>query len=249
MAMKRRQPPSTKRLMNSFIKPEMNSRDHQQLPSGKQIIRNFNAEGQMFSETHSYGLDISIHSQFRAGVKTSETYIVNKRLVSRRRYDQVREAYPDMPPSDPNVEDVGAELLKAMRDERRQRSKAARSHVPDGTEAARTDAFCQSMLEKGKTANARTWIKSKEHTLGELSHARSRKLIERLAELGAKRMSVCDIDQYDNGEENTGHLVVELPKDSVKRKSLFCEVDRLAAKQGFRGEFDNGQQYVYVGLD
>jgi hypothetical protein len=59
----------------------------------------------------------------------------------------------------------------------------------------------------------------------------------------------CDVDQYDNGEENTGHLVVELPKDSVKRKSLFREVDRLAAQRGSREEFDNGQQYVYVGLD
>ena len=224
--------------------------DHEQLPSGKQIIRKFDADGRMISESHAYGLiDISIQSHFSAGVKVSETYIVNKRLVSRKRYDQVREAYADMPPSDPNIEDVGAQLIKGMRDERREWGKAARSHVPDRAAAAKTDAFCQSMLEKGKTANALTWIKSKKHTLGELSHSRSRKIIERLAELGAKRVLVCDVDQYDNGEENTGQLVVDLPKDSVKRKSLFREVDRLAAKQGFRGEFDNGQQYVYVGLD
>jgi hypothetical protein len=76
--------------MNSFIKPEMNPRaDHEQLPSGKQIIRNFDADGRMISESHSYGLiDISIQSHFSAGVKTSETYIVNKRLASRKRYDK-----------------------------------------------------------------------------------------------------------------------------------------------------------------
>src|SRR5262249_38755463 len=153
----------------------------------------------LISEMHSYGLiDISITSHFTAAVKIAETFIVNKRLVSRKRYEQAREAYKDMPPADPTVEDFSGELLKAMRAERRQRAEAAKNHVPDRKAASRTNAFCRSLLKKGKMANAQLWIRSKQHTIGELSHSKSRKIIDRLMDLGAKRVHACDIDDYGN---------------------------------------------------
>jgi hypothetical protein len=223
---------------------------HEELPSGKTIVRQFDADGALTSESHSYGmLDIGITIEFSVGVKTGEMYFVNKRLASRKRYDKARAKYSDMPSPDGDLEDVGAEMLRGVQAERRQHAAAAKEHVPDPSAAVQTDAFCRSMLETGRMAEARTWIESRDHTLGEYSHSQSRKIVDKLIRLGAKGLHVCDIDCYENGQENTGHLVVEFPDDPQNRKSLFREVDRLASLRGFQGEFDNGQRYAYIKLD
>ena len=204
----------------------------------------------MTQESHTYGLlDIGIEMHYHEGIKRTEIYFVNKRLASRKRYEKACADYSDMPPPDPSVDDFSGELLKAMSAERRQWSQAARNHIADPGEALKIDTFCRSMLKKGKTAHAEAWIKSAKHSLGELSHSKSCKLIDKLTQLGATQLHVCDIDEYGNGEENTGHIVIELPDDAKTRKALFREVGRLASKQGFQGEFDNGQQYAYIGLD
>jgi hypothetical protein len=230
--------------------PLIPMQSYEELPSGKQIIRQFDADGRVTSESHSYGtLDIGIRIEFNAGLKTGEMYFLKKRLISRKRYDKARAEYADMPPPDSGLEDFGAELLKDVQAERRQHAKASKEHVPDPNAAAQTDAFCRSMLETGKSADARTWIESTKHTLGEYPHSKSRKIVDKLIRLGAKRLHVCDIDCYDNDQENTGHLVVEFPDHPDTRKLVFREVDRLASLQGFQGEFDNDQRYAYVKLD
>jgi hypothetical protein len=224
--------------------------EHKVLPSGKQIMTRFDAEGRVASESHAYGmLDIGITIDFHEGVKTGEMYFVKKRLVSRKRYEKARTEYADMPPPDTALEDFGAEVMKDAQAERRQRTKAAKEHIPDPDAAAKSDAFCQSMLAAGKQDDAKTWIESKDHTLGEYSHVKSRNLLNKLIRVGATRVYACDIDSYDDNQENTGHLVVELPDDSKARKSVLREIDRLASLQGFEGDFDNGQRYAYIKLD
>lgn len=213
-------------------------------------MRRFDEEGRVASESHAYGmLDIGITMEFNAGAKTGEMYFVNKKLVSRKRYEKARAEYADMPPPDAQLEDFGGELLKDVLVERQQRAKAAKEHVPDSEAAAQTNAFCESILAKGKRADAESWIESKNHTLGEYSRAKSRNLIMKLKRIGAKTVYACDIDCYDDDQENTGHLVVELPDDTATRKAVLKEVDRLASQQGFHGDLDNGQRYSYVRLD
>jgi hypothetical protein len=222
----------------------------EELPTGKTIIRHFDEEGHVASESHTYGmLDIGITMEFNAGAKSGEMYFVNKKLVSRKRYEKARIEYADMPPPDAQLEDFGGELLKDVRAERQQRAKAANEHVPDAEAAAQTDAFCEAMLATGKRADAESWIESKNHTLGENSHSKSRNLIIKLRRVGAKGVHACDIDCYDDDQENTGHLVVELPNGTAARKAVLREVDRLASHQGFHGDVDNGQRYSYVKLD
>ena len=224
--------------------------EHQELPTGKTIIRQLNADGQVTSESHAYGmLDIGITIEFNEGVKTGEMYFAKQKLVSRKQYQKLRVEYADMPPPDAQLEDFGGDLLKDVRAERRQRAQAAKEHVADAEAAAQIDSFCESMLSTGKRADAESWIESKYHTLGEYSHTKSRNLIKKLKRVGATRMHVCEIDCYDDEQENTGHLVVELPDDSESRRAVFREVDRLASLQGFHGDFDNGQRYAYVKLD
>jgi hypothetical protein len=223
---------------------------HEELPTGKTIMRQFDGDGRVMSETHTYGtLDIAITFEFTEGVKTGEMYFVNKKLASRNRYEKARAQYADMPCPDTEIEDFGGQLLKDVRAQRQQRARAARERIPDPGAAARIDEFCQSMLAAGKRADAESWIESKEHTLGEFSHVKSRNLVLELLRIGARRVHVCNIDHYDDNQENSGHLVVELPDDSEKRRLVFREIDRLLAAQGYDGNFDDGQRYAYVKLD
>lgn len=221
----------------------------EELPTGKKIFKSFDDSGNLLEETQMYGmLDIGIKYEFDGGIKLGEMYFVKQKLVSRKRYEKARCDYSDMPASDDEVEDVGGELAKAARQERQQQKKAREEHKPNPEVAARTDSFCETMLQTGHQEDAQQWIQSAGHTLGELSHVKSRNLVAKLLKIGAVRVTACDIDQYDQ-EQNTGHLVVELPSEASSRKMVFREIDRLASQQGYRGDMDNGQRYTYLKLD
>ena len=89
---------------------------HEQLPSGKTILRRFNRSGSLIEEHHIYGnLDIGIKCFFKAGVKTDEMYFSKGCLVSKQVYEKARSGYKDMPPANQTLEDWGGELLRAAR--------------------------------------------------------------------------------------------------------------------------------------
>jgi hypothetical protein len=223
---------------------------HEQLPSGKVIMRHFDGEGALVEETHAYGiLAVAIKYEFRAGAKVDETYFAKRRMVSRRTYEKARTAYPDMPAADSTIQDGGAELLRAVAKERKERSAAAKHHFPDPAEAAKLDAFCAMLMQKGKRENAVGWIQTKGHTLGERSWSSSKRLVARLSALGCVSIHACEIDVYEDGLENTGHLVLELPREGDVRSKILKAADRLASEVGYSGDFDDGQRYVYVKLD
>src|SRR5580698_5237396 len=99
---------------------------HETLPSGKVVRREFSDDGSLIKENHGYGiLDIMIEFVFKDGVKTDEMYFVKHRLVSRRSYEKARGAYPDMPPADATIEDFGGLILKGARAQQRQNKKEA----------------------------------------------------------------------------------------------------------------------------
>lgn len=193
-------------------------------------------------------LDIAIKFEFQAGVKLCEMYFVKQKLVSRKRYEKALLDYPDMPSADADVEDLGGELAKAARQERQQLKKAREQHEPNAEVAAQIDSFCETMLQAGRQEDAAVWIESPRHTLGELSHTKSRNLVAKLLKKGVVRVFACDIVDEDQ-EQNTGHLVIELPTDSDVRKAVFREIDRLASQQGYRGDMDDGQRFAYLKLD
>jgi hypothetical protein len=90
------------------------------VPSGKHIERQFAEDGSLLREQHSYGaLDIGITRVFQSGKKTSETYFVKRRMVSRRAYEKARPIYPDMPPADTSLEDLSGRLVNEAAKERR----------------------------------------------------------------------------------------------------------------------------------
>src|SRR5438105_4042721 len=124
---------------------------HEQLPSGKVIIRHFGADGLLSAEIHAYGhMDIAMTCEFSAGVKVGEMYFSKRRLVSRSSYEKARTAYTDMSLADNAIEDSSADLLRMAGRERRQRAAQTKEHLPNPETARANDSFCRTLMENGK---------------------------------------------------------------------------------------------------
>jgi len=227
--------------------------EHEQLPSGKTIARQFGKDGSLLEETHSHGaLAIAIQYCFFAGAKVEEIYFAKQRIVSRKTYEKARIAYSDMPAADDTREDTGAELLRAVAKERRQRQLAKKQRQVDVEAARKLDEFCSAMMTKGKCKDAASWIQNKNHTFGERDWRSCKRLVERLLKLGCIHIYACDIDQYEEADEvfeNTGLLVIELPTESNLRSKVLKAIDRLASQTGYDCDFDDGQRFAFVKLD
>jgi len=243
--------PSGERIVRHFQDGRLISEFHfQTLGSGKRVHREFDGSHGLNRAIQSYGsLDIGIHCQFVEGEKASEMYFVRRELTSRRSYEKARLKYNDMPPADETLQDFGARLLKGAAAERKASAAAMRHHVADSGRGKRNDIFCSNLMTKGTCEDALIWLENRNHTLGEIGHAASCQLVKKLLGTGALRIFACEIDDYGDEGQNTGHLVVELPKDKELRPKLFKALARLAEKQGFTGDLDDGQDYAYVKLD
>ena len=112
------------------------------------------------------------------------------------------------------------------------------------------DPFCKKLLAEGNPAELRDWLKSGSNTLGELTtNAESLKLANEIYQAGAIHVYAIEIDKYPHGSENTGKLVIELPKDNGSRNKVINWAARIAHDQGFDAYSDVGQQYIFVMLD
>lgn len=241
-----------------------NRREIETLPSGKQVWRFINASGQLVSERHLYADQmgneiICLEMRFgTGGGKVAETYLgrvlvegrgLTRRYVERDTYERQRQEYPDMPPADPLVVDESARILEKSEREKRARADSAKRLGLNPGRLTELDLFCASLMEKGRRADAVEWIQSEGRTLGVMDETASRQLIASLTKLGARAVHACEIRSRPDGEENTGHLVVELPNAEAARRSLLRKIAGLARKQGLKGDRDVGQRYAYVKLD
>ena len=109
---------------------------YEKLSSGKQITRQFAADGSLQMEMHFYGvLDIAIQWNYIDGMKSSELYFVKRRMVGRRTYEKARVAYSDMPGADDAIADEGAEMLALMRKQQRTNKAEAERRLAQSAEA------------------------------------------------------------------------------------------------------------------
>ena len=112
--------------------------------------------------------------------------------------------------------------------------------------------FVAKLLATRK-AEALTWLKggSKKsfRNIGELDTTEeSIAFIERIYSLSAKTVLAVEIIEWEQGE-NSGKLLVEMPRDRFKRSELFAFEKQHAESMGFDGTDDIGQLYLYLKLD
>jgi hypothetical protein len=225
------------------------STEMQTFSTGRELTRRYDASNQLIEEVHAYGIQIMLTSSYKDGLKTGESYICNKRLVTHRSYEKLRLNFPDMPAADKAFHDAAAELHKLIKLERELQQHAAATHVPDGTRAAKSDALCQRLISAEGTANAFEWINTGTHTLGELSRVQSKALLSRLQTTGCPAVYACEIEDLSAQSANSGHLVIELPGALAQRQDVLNVVNRIAIQQGFEPLLDDDQRYVYLKLD
>ncbi len=146
---------------------------------------------------------------------------------------------------------------KAVRDLRERLTDLAYVKPPPAQVAravAFADEFAQSFLADDKrTREALSWLKGSggKHTLGELaSTAVSVRLVNTIYRAGATTVWAVKINMSPDGMENTGKLVIELPREAAARRQVLEWARRRSKGQGFDEEVtDEGQHYVFVMLD
>ena len=113
--------------------------------------------------------------------------------------------------------------------------------------------FSRERLEdpNSKKAEALAWLENSKgnNTLGELSTTEeSVALVKEAYEAGAVEVLAIEIDQYDE-MENTGKLIVKLPREPAPRERVFRWCGNQAEAQGFDAEKDSGQTHLFIMLD
>jgi hypothetical protein len=115
-----------------------------------------------------------------------------------------------------------------------------------------TRAFIDRMLAS-RNADAREWLRGapegNNRTLGEMGSDLASEFVERLYKLGASKVLAVEIEDIPGtADQTTNHLLVELPQNPEARASLFEFENQHAEVEGFDGEVDLGQQYLYLKL-
>ncbi len=222
----------------------------EQLPTGKSVVKKFADDGALIEELHSYGaLAIGFQCRYESGVRVNETYFAKGRLVSRRTYEKARSAYSDMPSADIELGKWSVRLLQAVAKEKKERRAAEKTRQANPDEARRCHEFCEMILAKGRSDDAASWIDNRLHTIGERDWKSSKRLINQFKTAGCSKMYACEITSYDNGQENTGRLVLELPSETDQRNKIFKLIARLVRSTGYDAPFDDGQRFQYIELD
>jgi len=111
------------------------------------------------------------------------------------------------------------------------------------------DNFCRAILSSGNATEAREWFKSGRCFLGEDHRAEnSIEFVKSLYEAGAVKVWVLDISVDELGQ-NSGRLIVEMPKECQLRERVFAICDEVARDSGYDPECDCGQEFRLLMLD
>ncbi len=171
----------------------------------------------------------------------SETYEIRGRRVSKKKYLEACQNDPSLPRYD--------DISKAEPPKRKPKKATPAPAKGSVVESP----LIQRMLSAPETKEVLGWLKSGQsgmRTLGELPDQESSiELAEEVYALGATKVWAVKIDNYGPDGENTGKLIVSLPKEPRKRKKVFAWCGEWAEQTGYDPEEDVGQEHLFVMLD
>ena len=213
------------------------------LPNGSGILRTVCPEqgihGEMtFVKGNLTGRQLAY---FDSGELAGETYWLENKKVSKKRYLEACKQDPSLP----RYED----------DPRSGAKKAARKKVgkPPGQSGQPLDELPLKLLQGPRVREALAWLQESRQPSRSLGEAtgqdESIRLVKELYSLGAVSVHAVEIDGGAGDEQNTGRIVIELPQDRQQRENLLEFCGELARDAGFDSEFDLEQRYVLLTLD
>jgi hypothetical protein len=116
-----------------------------------------------------------------------------------------------------------------------------------------SDELHLRLLNGPAVREALRWLEESREpsrSLGEATtQGESLRLVKKLHSLGALAVHAVEIDGAPNDHQNSGKLIIELPPDAERRKTLLAFTNRLARRLGFDPDPDGGQRYVLLMLD
>ncbi|MHC1684478.1 MAG: hypothetical protein AB6733_16200 [Clostridiaceae bacterium] len=119
-------------------------------------------------------------------------------------------------------------------------------HEPNVDAGKSNDEFCKKRIEDdGSTSLSE--VKDKIILLGEHSEEKSKGMLDNLQKWGCSNIYLIDCEE-DEEYFGCNGIVVELPKDSNDRRETLLYTGQIAQLMGFEGEFDDGQQFTYIGF-
>jgi hypothetical protein len=170
----------------------------------------------------------------------SDTYWLKNEKVSRRRYIEACREDPSLP----TYEDVSSKSKRRV-------SSKKRPFTAD--EGKAIDELATKLVAGPKVREASAWLKESRRPSRSLGEARgqeeSLRLVNKIYTLGALAVHSVEINGKPDEDQNSGRLVVELPRDARSRKRLLKLSGALAKEMGFDPDQDVGQRYVIVMLD
>lgn len=238
---------------NGILMSEMPMVDS--VPHG--MARGWNSAGKLTSEcnyTHGSGIfrtwyddgkpkgEIGMKSESRHGrqrcwdeegeLMTEQFYILG-RPVSKKKYREACKQDPSLPTYDFD------EPVHAWGDDYQE--TPLESHI-------------MTADEYKDACDALEWLEGSTddiiRTLGELPSAEvSIEFVEDFITNGATRVLVVNIDTYDDGSQNTGQILVELPNKAAKRKTALKFCNKQNNLTGFSPVKDTGQRFIHIRLD
>lgn len=174
-----------------------------------------------------------------------DEYYINNRRVSKKKYLEACAKDPTLPRYD-DLESPSPQP-KPKRTKSRKKGKAASPDV-----AAR-DKTIEQMLGTPQCRDALAWLLDGvegSHSIGEDEDPEE--VIEFVRALhadGATAVTVVDVQDYGDGMENAGKMVVTLPTDPSQRTAIFERCQPIAEKTGHDPEPDEGQKYLFLMFD
>ena len=210
--------------------------DEGEFTDGTGVLRTWSDEGHL--EGEMFVREGVPHGRMRAwdeeGELLVEQYFISGKKVSRKAY--VKACMTDS--TLPNFGDDVREPVQTI----------VTSNAPG------IDIFHKSIEEFPDAEKAEEWLRASTaeypRTLGEFSSTEeSLDLVKEFVKKGASNVFVVKITTDDDGSLNSGHLLVEVPLESRKRKTVLDMANEINESQGFPRGDDSGQLFVLVSLD
>ena len=117
-----------------------------------------------------------------------------------------------------------------------------------GALIARIDKHGEEIMAGTTKGEARDWMKQPKHVFFKADPKQVAQFVEDFYQAGATQVLIADIEEHD-GVQYGESLLVVLPKDSAARAKLFQVGARADTAFDDDPVSDQGQKYLYNGLD
>lgn len=216
-----------------------------ELKNGTGVLRTLNPDQGIDGEsTYVNGKLTGRQLCFSGGDLIGIVYWLENKKVTEKRYREACKHHRNLPQYDDDRKQLGPTWLQKMG-----RAGIERPQQP----IQNVDELPLKLLQGPRVREALAWLEESNQLSRSLGEATERDesivFVKKLYGLGAIALHAVEINGGPNDNQNTGRIVIELPRDQRQRKDLWKFCGDIARETGFDSELDVGQRYLFLMLD